>query len=39
MTYNVPELIVEPVPVSAAQLGRAITSDRPAMPAPSLVKN
>ncbi len=39
MTYNVPELIVEPVPVSAAQLGRAITSDSPAMPAPSLVKN
>jgi dipeptidyl aminopeptidase/acylaminoacyl peptidase len=37
LTYNVPELIIEPVPVSPSQLGRAITAKAP-LPAPSLVR-
>ena len=37
LTYNVPELIIEPVPVSPSQLGRAITA-KAALPAPSLVR-
>jgi hypothetical protein len=37
LTYNVPELTVEPVPLSASQLGRAI-AEKPALPAPSFVK-
>jgi dipeptidyl aminopeptidase/acylaminoacyl peptidase len=36
-TYNVPELIVGPVPVSPSRLGRAITAS-PSLPAPSLVR-
>ncbi len=37
LTYNVPELIIEPVPVSPSELGRAITG-KPTLPAPSLVR-
>ena len=37
LTYNVPELIIEPVPVSPSQLGRAIAA-KAALPAPSLVR-
>jgi len=37
LTYNVPELIVEPVPVSSSQLGRVIAA-KAALPAPSLVR-
>ena len=37
LTYNVPELIIEPVPVGPSQLGRAITAKAP-LPAPSLVR-
>jgi dipeptidyl aminopeptidase/acylaminoacyl peptidase len=37
LTYNVPELIVEPVPVSPSRLGRAIAAKR-SLPAPSLVR-
>jgi dipeptidyl aminopeptidase/acylaminoacyl peptidase len=37
LTYNVPELIVEPVQVGPAQLGRAIAAAAP-LPAPSLVR-
>ena len=36
-TFNLPELIIEPVPLSPSQLGRAITA-KPALPAPSLVR-
>ncbi len=38
LTYNVPELTVEPVPVSPSRLGRSIAAG-PLLPAPSLVKN
>lgn len=38
MTFNVPELIVEPVPLSPSKLGWAIAAG-PAFPAPSLVRN
>jgi len=37
LTYNLPELIIEPVPLSPSQLGRAITA-KAALPAPSLVR-
>ena len=37
LTYNVPELIIEPVPVGPSQLGRAIAANAP-LPAPSLVR-
>lgn len=37
LTYNVPELIVEPVPVSPSQIGRLIAAKSP-RPAPSLVR-
>lgn len=37
LTYNVPELIIEPVPVSASELGRAI-AEKAKLPAPSLVR-
>jgi dipeptidyl aminopeptidase/acylaminoacyl peptidase len=37
LTYNVPELIVEPVMLSASELGRAIAA-KAASPAPSLVR-
>jgi hypothetical protein len=37
LTYNLPELIVDAVPLSPSQLGRAITT-RTALPAPSLVR-
>jgi hypothetical protein len=37
MTYNVPELVMEPVPGSPSQLGRAIAAEA-ALPAPSLVR-
>lgn len=37
LTYNLPELIVEPVPVSPSRLGRAIAS-KTALPAPALVR-
>jgi hypothetical protein len=37
LTYNVPELIIEPVPVSPSQLGRTIAAKAP-LPAPSLVR-
>ena len=37
MTYNVPELTMEPIPVSPSQLGRAIAKQA-ALPAPSLVR-
>jgi hypothetical protein len=36
LTYNLPELITEPAPVSPSRLGRAITS-KTALPAPTLV--
>jgi Tol biopolymer transport system component len=36
LTYNLPELIVEPVPLGPSQLGRAIAL-KAALPAPSLV--
>jgi hypothetical protein len=38
MTYNVPELIIEPAPVSPSVLGRAISEKDAALPAPSLVR-
>lgn len=38
LTYNVPELIIEPVPVSPSQVGRAIAAKTP-LPAPSLVRD
>ena len=37
MTYNLPELIIEPVPLSASELGRAITA-RTALPAAAVVR-
>ena len=37
MTYNIPELIIEPAPVSASQLGRVIAA-KTTLPAPSLVR-
>jgi hypothetical protein len=37
LTYNLPELIIEPVPMSPSQLGRAIATKAP-LPAPSLVR-
>ena len=37
LTYNVPELIIEPVPVSPSNLGRAITAKSP-LHVPSLVR-
>ncbi len=37
LTYNVPELIIEPVPLGPSQLGRAIAVKAP-LPAPSLVR-
>ena len=37
MTYNLPELIIEPVPLNPSQLGRAITT-KAALPAPELVR-
>jgi hypothetical protein len=37
LTYNLPELVMEPVPVSPSQLGRAIAAEA-APPAPSLVR-
>jgi hypothetical protein len=37
LTYNVPELIIEPVPIGPSQLGRAIATNAQ-LPAPSLVR-
>lgn len=37
MTFNVPELTIEPVPISASALGRAI-AEKPRRPAPSLIR-
>ena len=37
LTYNVPELIIEPVQVGPSQVGRAIAAKAP-LPAPSLVR-
>ncbi len=37
LTYNVPELIIEPVPLGPSQLGRAIAT-KAKLPAPSLVR-
>jgi hypothetical protein len=37
LTYNVPELIIEPVRVSPSQVGRVIAAASP-VPAPSLVR-
>jgi hypothetical protein len=37
LTYNVPELILEPVPLGPSQLGRAIAAEA-RLPAPSLVR-
>jgi hypothetical protein len=37
LTYNVPELIIEPVRVSPAEVGRVIAAQTP-VPAPSLVR-
>ena len=37
LTYNVPELIIEPVPVGPSRAGRAIAASAP-LPAPLLVR-
>jgi dipeptidyl aminopeptidase/acylaminoacyl peptidase len=37
LTYNVPELIIEPAPVNPSQLGRVIAAQAP-LPAPSLLR-
>jgi hypothetical protein len=37
LTYNLPELVTEPVPLGPSQLGRAIAGNA-ALPAPSLVR-